>query len=101
MADNVYTCVSYIFIHNEIGHLWEFERMFKKKIKSLENESLIFCNQKIFIFVQKLYDMKKLNYSKIMKSQEYKDLSLYATNIHQKNVKTLRKNKNKNTNWEK
>lgn len=36
-----------------------------------------------------------------MKSQEYKDLSLYATNIHQKNVKTLRKNKNKNTNWEK
>lgn len=66
MADNVYTCVSYIFIHNEIGHLWEFERMFKKKIKSLENESLIFCNQKIFIFVQKLYDMKKLNYSKIM-----------------------------------
>lgn len=66
MADNVYTCVSYIFIHNEIGHFWEFERMFKKKIKSLENESLIFCNQKIFIFVQKLYDMKKLNYSKIM-----------------------------------
>lgn len=66
MVDNVYTCVSYIFIHNEIGHFWEFERMFKKKIKSLENESLIFCNQKIFIFVQKLYDMKKLNYSKIM-----------------------------------
>lgn len=66
MADNVYTCVSYIFIHNEIGHFWEFEKIFKKKIKSLENESLIFCNQKIFIFVQKLYDMKKLNYSKIM-----------------------------------
>lgn len=36
-----------------------------------------------------------------MKSQEYKDLPLYAINIHQKNVKTLRKNKNKNTNWEK
>lgn len=62
MSNNVYTCVSYIFIHNEIEHFWEFERMFKKKIKSIRKWIFDLLQSKDFYIYRKIVDM---NYEKI------------------------------------